>query len=563
MTGGSSRGAPEFSVGAFGGELREISDALCDLGAELGAHLDKDLSGLADGAITALRRHACNVSIVGQVKSGKSSLLNALIRQPALLPTGPDPLTAVVTRVHFGTPDQPRQGARFSFFDPDEWDRLAHSGGRLRELAERLLPNFSQEALRTQLAEMRQRVSTELGPKFEELLGTAHDFPEISPDVLADNITAKGAGAQGAGNFAAITRTADLFFDNRGIGAPLTLVDTPGTNDPYLVREEITLRMIEDTEACIVVIPALDPVGISDLGLLRFLRGLHKERLIVFVNRIDELEQPARDIAEVNRRVRRVLSYEFPETHIPIIFGSARWAQLAMSGTPDALGDAELRRLLDYAAFLLEPDPGETSDWEKNAQAPHVRDRLLFHCSGVGELEVNLSWLMSRGSIGTYAHEVATTFATLAEGMMLTVQTELQAMQRNYDQELQQLQSRQDEVRKEADRLADVLARLEATQAGSLSELDRTEMKIRPELEARLRREIYAFARDQKEKLIELKRSGQLKGSSFHCETNPLRDRLADVFARNFRVTRQSIVNTQRLTAIRMRQLLSEALPDL
>lgn len=53
------------------------------------------------------------ISVVGQVKAGKSTLINVLSGTKDLLPTEVNPWTAVITNLHFGHIDKPHSGGAF------------------------------------------------------------------------------------------------------------------------------------------------------------------------------------------------------------------------------------------------------------------------------------------------------------------------------------------------------------------------------------------------------------------------------------------------------------------
>ncbi len=79
-----------------------------------------------------------SVTMIGQIKSGKTSLVNALVGMPDLLPADVNPWTSVVTSLHLHPESADFQNsASFRFFDEDEWDRLVSGGGRIGELASR------------------------------------------------------------------------------------------------------------------------------------------------------------------------------------------------------------------------------------------------------------------------------------------------------------------------------------------------------------------------------------------------------------------------------------------
>ena len=65
-----------------------------------------------------IRSFEPSVSIIGQVKAGKSTLLNALIGQVGLLPSDVNPWTSVITALHLNSRYRPPQTrALFRFFD--------------------------------------------------------------------------------------------------------------------------------------------------------------------------------------------------------------------------------------------------------------------------------------------------------------------------------------------------------------------------------------------------------------------------------------------------------------
>src|SRR5262249_16660962 len=125
-----------------------------------------------------------------------------------------------------------------------------------------------------------------------------------------------------------ITRAADLYLSDGPFAFPITLIDTPGTNDPFLVRDEITRRSLENTDLYVFVISALQPLSSADVAMLRLLNGLHKDRIIVFINRADQLPNPKADALVIKAAVEQRLKTEFPALTIPVIWGSARLANL-------------------------------------------------------------------------------------------------------------------------------------------------------------------------------------------------------------------------------------------
>ena len=147
------------------------------------------------------------------------------------------------------------------------------------------------------------------------------------------------------GQYADITKQADLYFDQGPFAFPVTLTDTPGTNDPFLIRDEITRRSLESADLYIVVLTARQPLSEADVNLMRLMHGLNSERIIVFVNRVDDFADVGYDLAEVLMYVEKKLEANFPGARIPIVAGSAAWANGALKGDDETLQPAD-------AAFL-------------------------------------------------------------------------------------------------------------------------------------------------------------------------------------------------------------------
>lgn len=324
----------------IGSSLEQARRELYAIGRELTGVLEPAGIGLVGEAQQLLERQCCRIAVIGQIKAGKSCFINALVRQPDLLPTDINPSTSAVTQLHFNQTSRTGGAAVFRFFSAGEWLRLAEGGGRLRDLTRRLVPGFEPGLLKQNISAVMSRAGAKLGPRYHDLLGQSHSYPTIDAKVLLKYVCAGEVGSpEETGLYSEITQAADLFLSDGPFAFPVTIIDTPGTNDPFLIRDEITRNTLDKADAYVVVLSAHQPLSEGDVSLLRILRGLHKERIAVFVNRIDELGDVESDTAEVVTYVRRRLAVEFPGFEIPIVAGSARLAsepEPARSGIPAA-----------------------------------------------------------------------------------------------------------------------------------------------------------------------------------------------------------------------------------
>lgn len=365
---------------ALGAPLEQLRRDLIRCGLDLAQLLEPMEASIVEEASRALQSQICRIAVVGQIKAGKSSFISALADRPHLLPSDVNPWTTVVTNLHFSGDEAASDSAVFTFFGSGEWRRIAEGGGLLRELTERLVPGFSPNLLRLQLDALRQRAERRLGREFQSLLGQHHTYSSITRELVERYVSAGTDGASPVGRYSDITKVADLYFGGERSGYPVTVIDTPGTNDPFMVRDEVTRQSLAAADIYVVVLTAQQPLAAADLALLRILRGLHKEHVIVFINRIDQLKDVGADSKKLIEHVRARINDEFGVADVPIIVGSARWGNCALAGNATETGAAATGVFRAYAkefGFDL-PESADASEAGSDA----LKD-AFFACSGI------------------------------------------------------------------------------------------------------------------------------------------------------------------------------------
>jgi GTP-binding protein EngB required for normal cell division len=412
-----------LSVGA---RLADAKHIAIETAVRLSGLVDEDTAEMLAVIIKDLESRVCRIAFVGQMNAGKSSLINVLVEQAELLPADINPWTTVITNLHFGVPGAPVSGASFTFFSLDEWRRLS-VGGRTRELTERLFPDFDWQELNSQIEAMRKRAEQKLGPRFEALLGTEQAYPAITPGLLnryvgAGQSEAAGTEAELEGEFSDITKQANAFFDLGAFNFPTILIDTPGVNDPFLVRDEITRQSLQTADICVVVLTARQPLSTADLSLLRMLRGLNKNRLIIFINKIDEIEGGDDVFREVSHRVQTVLKQEFPSAHVPVVFGSALWARKAL-----------FPRLFGDEAAHPEAEDLASTDWPSASEISNtVIAETFFLKSGLSSLAVSVSELMRAGTVAEAVDSAKTLIAAVCRNSIACLEIEISALSKSF-----------------------------------------------------------------------------------------------------------------------------------
>ncbi|MBM7068695.1 dynamin family protein [Actibacterium sp. 188UL27-1] len=390
----------------IGAQVDEIHKALRETAQTLDTLSDGEFSARITKILEELARFSVRIAVVGQIKAGKSTLVNALTRRSGLLPSDVIPWTSVVTQLHFGGRGDQKAGAVFRFFDHAQWDALVERGGRLAELTEGFVDQRDRDVLETEIAEMKSRAQMRLSRNFESLLGKEHVFDTVTSEVMARYVSAGDAPDEplrnpAAGRFADITRSADIYFDQAPFGCPVSIIDTPGINDPLLIRDELTHRALEEADYFVVVLSAHQPLSKDDLRLIRLLRALDRERFVIFINRIDEVRDAASKIAALRETIGGQLSEYLNGQTSDIVVGSAHWATYAVTGEEKGLDLDTITEFADQqglvgAAQMLDPN-GEIGD-----------DRALAYVSsGLDRLEQAVSHMIAQGAT-CYAMAAAT-----------------------------------------------------------------------------------------------------------------------------------------------------------
>ncbi len=373
------------------------------------AMADPDTAKRVTRILTQTREVEPSVTVIGQIKAGKTSLVNAMIGVPGLLPTDVNPWTSVVTSLHINTPSPDASvKARFRFFDGAEWDRLISNGGRIGQLAARAGADDELEKLRLQVVAMREKARQRLGRKFELLLGTEHRYGTVDDALLRRYVCVGDEDIEDdeQGRFTDITKSADLYIALPDIPTQLCVRDTPGVNDTFMMREQITINAVRDSRSCIVVLSAHQALTTMDMALIRLIAHRQSREIIIFVNRIDELSDPATQVPEIHRSILQTLEKNNAPADIDIIFGSAQWANSVLSGQIDV---------------MTEDSTDAAINWTRAAFADNVEswsaEQLVWHASGVPALLDALAQRMFEGPVRETLSKAARQAINLAQSL--------------------------------------------------------------------------------------------------------------------------------------------------
>jgi hypothetical protein len=278
--------------------LNEVE--LDDLTADLQTY-KRNLTGLEDTG------RNLRLAIVGQMKAGKSSLLNALFFGANILPKADTPMTAALTKI--GYSNQP--SAKVVFYSKDDWQAIEQDAQRYQQRYQQLKQSLLEEHAKTaspftaklsdsslhrqiheQLSqnliaaqELIQQAKT-LGLNPSEHLGKQLDLNAQSNEQLANTLLSY-IGAQG--QFTPITKMIEVFIHDPRLEG-MDIIDTPGFNDPVLSRGKMTRDYLAQCDVILVLSTVSQFLSESDMRLIReqlSLSGIHETAVAVVGTQID------------------------------------------------------------------------------------------------------------------------------------------------------------------------------------------------------------------------------------------------------------------------------------
>ena len=487
--------------------------------------LDKTVDRKQRETVQALRDRldgwAAKIAVIGQVKAGKSTFLNAFLNQHDFLPNDVNPWTSVVTNIRVNMPGDPVSGARFEFFDESDWDEIINGGSKIRKMAEELLPGFDTELLREQSIQMRNRAEKRLGKYYGTLLGSAHDYDFISPDLLQRYVCAgpgsdDGLERESLGRYAALTKVANVYMQMPQFQVPAIITDTPGVNDPFLVRDEFTCRSLDKSDSFVVVLSAHQPLTDVDIALIRILAKQDDKDVMIFVNRIDELDDYETQIPRVIDDVSHRLRAAIPEINFAIVAGSAYLADLAMRDDDEAVQARHEIDTEELAAYLQ----------AKHGHVPEDQYDRLMLASGMDEVKATLSGVIDNGVGSRHLGQLMSDIRAEIAAMLFVSRREHDALQTQIEcLNTDVAQAAVQDLGAQISHCRDIQKQIEDQVELADSQIEKIVARYWTDLEKRLITYVDEFVEDQKpvleDQLFRSKVSGK-PPKAFEIDTSPL-----------------------------------------
>ena len=231
------------------------------------------------------------IGIVGRVKAGKSSLLNALLFDgEAILPKAATPMTAALTQLSYGE----EVSAEVEFYTEEDIDKIKSEALKYeRELDRLFQANLDESKKRKEKkskeydlkeltsaakkkAERSLRENISLSASYDQnnkMKNSGLDISMISENkiVKADNIKILSSqlieyvGANG--KYMPFTKSVHIKLPQENL-KDLMIIDTPGVNDPVQSREARTRDLLKYCDVIFIVSPSGSFLSNEDIELM-------------------------------------------------------------------------------------------------------------------------------------------------------------------------------------------------------------------------------------------------------------------------------------------------------
>jgi predicted GTPase len=231
------------------------------------------------------------IGVIGQMKAGKSTFLNALIFKDEVLPAATTPMTASLTVLTYGE----EKSLEAEFFTTKEWDDLKYFAALNEDDYEGDTNQQSKIKAGKEIVSKSVRIENEL----PDLLGNkkTDDFQSLKEYVGAD------------GKYISITKSVLIKYPLDYLKG-VEIVDTPGFNDPVVSRENRTKEFLSKADVVIILLYAGRAFDSTDKDIIfNKVRSIGIGKLLIGVNKYDlnygQGEMPSDMVSHVKEQLMK------------------------------------------------------------------------------------------------------------------------------------------------------------------------------------------------------------------------------------------------------------------
>lgn len=319
------------------------------------------------------------IGIVGQVKAGKSSFLNALFFDGEnILPRASTPMTAGLTILEYGE----QNALEVDYFTQKDWsffERDSDAYKRVEEECKKEEPNASATVLKRMIEERtteQNRVAYEMISKCS--LAASKKIDSASETLAFQNYRELQDGLEkyvgAAGEFTSVVKSIRVKLKDERLKG-LRIVDTPGVNDPVLSRENRTRTFLHSCHGVFLLSSSSDFFGSADVQFLNNRVGTEGiAKVVLLASKLDSVLQDLGSQYEMQESTRISLAEAATEQNALFVKRlNDMKGQLKDGFKKGQLVDIELNYTSGISYSLAHKDESKWDDMEKNVAAQMKR----------------------------------------------------------------------------------------------------------------------------------------------------------------------------------------------
>ncbi|MBQ0022195.1 MAG: dynamin family protein [Prevotellaceae bacterium] len=199
--------------------------------------------------VDKLNNDVLTIGVIGQMKCGKSTFLNAFVFEDDILPSATTPMTAALSIITYGE----EKKIVAEFYSKDEWEEQKLQASRSLE-----------DVVGNELEESKVKAAKELVEKSSKLGSSLNSFLGKTQNDTFENLI-EYVGADG--KYISITKSVKIYYPKDYLKG-VEIVDTPGFNDPIVSREERTKEFLKKADVVLLMLYAGRPFDATDRTIL-------------------------------------------------------------------------------------------------------------------------------------------------------------------------------------------------------------------------------------------------------------------------------------------------------
>lgn len=222
-----------------------------------------------DEIVNKINNDVLTIGVIGQMKCGKSTFLNAFVFEDDILPSAVTPMTAALSVITYG--EQKKVVAEF--YTSDEWEEQKIQAKRSLD-----------EVKGNSLEESKVKAAKELVERSNKLGGNISSYLGKTQEDSFENLI-EYVGADG--KYVSITKSVKIYYPKEYLKG-VEVVDTPGFNDPIVSREERTKEFLNKADVVLLMLYAGRPFDATDRDILfKNVRQCGIGKVIIGINKYD------------------------------------------------------------------------------------------------------------------------------------------------------------------------------------------------------------------------------------------------------------------------------------